>query len=113
MNHTDDPRVKDLLKALKDFKDVDKILNTFIKALEGAALGKDGWHYLFGNFNLGGTVSGRLSSSNPNLQNLPASSRYAKWIKSCFKAPPARMLLNRKKLCNLVQTMKQTLEGAI
>lgn len=69
-HHTKDPQVLDLLKALKDFKDVNKILGTFIKALKEAALGKDGWHYLFGNFNLGGTVSGRLSSSKPNLQNL-------------------------------------------
>lgn len=70
VHHTKDPQVLDLLKALKDFKDVNKILGTFIKALKGASLGSDGWHYLFGNFNLGGTVSGRLSSSKPNLQNL-------------------------------------------
>jgi DNA polymerase I-like protein with 3'-5' exonuclease and polymerase domains len=37
---------------------------------------------------LGGTLSGRLSSSNPNLQNLPANSKWAKLIKSCFQAPP-------------------------
>lgn len=93
VNHTKDKDVIDLLMALQDFKDVDKILGTFIKALEGAALAKDGWYYLFGNFNLGGTVSGRLSSSKPNLQNLPASSRYAKLIKSCFRAPPGWLFM--------------------
>lgn len=86
--HTSNPDIKALLKALQDFKDVNKILTTFVVALEGSVLGPDGWHYLFGNFNLGGTVSGRLSSSKPNLQNLPASSKYAKLIKSCFQAPP-------------------------
>jgi DNA polymerase-1 len=55
--------------------------------MENAALGPDGWNYLYGNFNLGGTVSGRLSSSDPNLQNLPANSKYAKLIKSAFQAP--------------------------
>ena len=64
-NHTKDIHVIGLLEALKDFKDVDKILTSFIPALEEAVLGSDGWHYLFGNFNLGGTVSGRLSSSKP------------------------------------------------
>ena len=88
-NHTTDQGVLSFLDALVDYKAVDKILTTVIPALKGAALGPDGWHYLFGNFNLGGTLSGRLSSSEPNLQNLPATgTRYAKLIKSCFRAPP-------------------------
>lgn len=88
-NHTKDPNVVAFLDALIDYKAVDKILSTVLPALEGAVQGPDGWYYLFGNFNLGGTLSGRLSSSDPNLQNLPATgTRYAKIIKSCFKAPP-------------------------
>jgi DNA polymerase-1 len=88
-NHTTDAKVLDFLDALLAYKAVDTILKTFIPALEGAQEGPDGWHYLFGNFNLGGTVSGRLSSSGPNLQNLPATGTiYAKLIKGCFKAPP-------------------------
>lgn len=101
VHHTDKQDVKDFLDALQDFKDVDKILTTFIVALEGSVQGSDGWYYLFGNFNLGGTVSGRLSSSKPNLQNLPAGAegektakgRYGKWIKSCFKAPPGWLFM--------------------
>lgn len=88
LNHTDNADTIRFLKALIDFKDVNKILTSFIPAMLRASKGKDGWHYMFGNFNLGGTVSGRLSSSDPNLQNLPANSRYAKLIKSCFQAPP-------------------------
>ena len=86
-NHTADPMIRALLDDIINFKSVDKILTSFIPAMEGAVLGEDGWYYLFGNFNLGGTVSGRLSSSKPNLQNLPANSKYAKLIKSCFQAP--------------------------
>jgi len=85
-NHTTDPNVLSLLNALIDYKAVDKILNTFIPVMEDA-VECDGWHYLFGNFNLGGTVSGRLSSSEPNLQNLPSNSKYGKLIKSAFQAP--------------------------
>ena len=81
---------KEILQALIDFAAVDKILTAFIPAFKDAVYSKkDNWHYLIGNFNLGGTVSGRLSSSNPNLQQLPATgSKYAKVIKSCFQAPP-------------------------
>lgn len=86
--HTKDQRVLDFLNALVAYKSVDKILTSFIPAMEKATQGSDGWYYLFGNFNLGGTVSGRLSSSDPNLQNLPANSKYAKRIKECFVAPP-------------------------
>lgn len=87
INHTQDPAELDLLNALIAFKSVDKILTAFIPAFMKAPKAPDGNYYLFGNFNLGGTVSGRLSSSNPNLQNLPASSKYSKAIKRCFKAP--------------------------
>ena len=66
-NHTTDEEIHAFLDALVDYKAVDKILTTVIPALEGAQQGPDGWYYLFGNFNLGGTLSGRLSSSDPNL----------------------------------------------
>lgn len=87
-HHTKDQAVIDFLDAMLDYVAVNKILTSFIPAMEDAVLGPDGWYYLLGNFNLGGTVSGRLSSSNPNLQNLPANSKYAKLIKSCVKPPP-------------------------
>lgn len=88
IQRTENQDYKDLLNNLIDYYDVTKILDTFIKAFKESSVQKeDGWHYLHGNFNLGGTVSGRLSSSGPNLQNLPSNSRFAKIVKKCFKAP--------------------------
>lgn len=87
-NHTTNPDVLAFLDAQIDYGAVNKILTAFIPAMENAVQGPDGWHYLFGCFNLAGTISGRLSSSDPNLQNLPANSLYAKLIKKCFAAPP-------------------------
>lgn len=87
-NHTEVDEVLEFLDALVDYKGVNKLLTDFIPNFLKAAKGPDGWHYLFGNFNLGGTVSGRLSSSGPNLQNLPSKGRWAKKVKACFRAPP-------------------------
>ena len=94
LNRTEDEETKKLLQAFIDFSAVDKILTAFIPAFKEAVYSpRDKWHYLIGSFNLGGTVSGRLSSSNPNLQNLPATgSKYAKVIKSCFQPPQGWLL---------------------
>jgi len=87
-HHTQDEEVKALLQALVDYSKVNKILTAFIPSFEQALLKADGAHYLHGSFNIGGTVSGRLSSSKPNLQQIPSGSTFGKLIKSCFKAPP-------------------------
>jgi len=84
VNHTDDVAYKALIKDILGLNKVNKILSTFIPAFEKAQLGKDGIYYLFGSFKLGGTKSNRLSSSKPNLTNLPSGSHYGKIIKSCF-----------------------------
>lgn len=97
INHTPHQPVKDVLKALISYAGVTTILTTFIPAFEGA-ISKDGSDtvWLHGCFNLGGTVSGRLSSSDPNLQNIPANVSVwvdgveiflGKLIKSCFVGP--------------------------
>ena len=87
INHTKEPAYKALLEALIAYGKITKILSTFIPAFEEGIEKDDHMMYLHGCFNLGGTVSGRLSSSDPNMQNLPAGSEYGKAIKKCFSAP--------------------------
>lgn len=87
INHTEEPAYKELLGALIGYGKVTKILSTFIPAFERGIMKNDGMRYLHGSFNLGGTVSGRLSSSDPNMQNLPAGSDFGKVIKTCFQSP--------------------------
>lgn len=94
INHATDPAHKALLEALIGYGKVTKILSTFIPAFEGA-ISKDGSDtvWLHGSFNLGGAVSGRLSSSDPNMQNLPSGSEYGKLIKTCFVNPPGELFV--------------------
>ena len=92
LNHTNIPAYKKLLEAIIGHGKVTKILSTFIPAFERGLDKEDGMKYLHGSFNLGGTVSGRLSSSDPNMQNLPANSTFGKSVKECFQAPPGWIL---------------------
>ena len=91
-NQRQDSDNAELLKSILGWSEVTKITNTFIKAMKENSHLCNNWHSLFGSFNLGGTKSGRLSSSNPNLQNLPSTgTKYAKVIKQCIRcAPPTR-----------------------
>ena len=95
INHTDDTLLKELLEAFQLLSIINTLTTNFMPNILEAVEGSDGWHYLFGNFNLGGTISGRLSSSKPNLQNIPSTGKghktkliYIKLVKSCFQAPP-------------------------
>ena len=81
-NHTTNGDILDLLQFVQDSAEVGKINGTFIKAFMQEE------DFLHGNFRLGGTQSGRLSSNEPNLTNLPAHGPMGKLVKSCIVAPP-------------------------
>lgn len=55
---------------------------SFLKSWSEEAIERDGIHYLHSNFNLHGTVTGRTSSSNVNLQQVPRD----KILKSIFRS---------------------------
>lgn len=87
LNHAYKPEYLAVIEALINLSKVSKILSAFIPNFKAGLDKKDGRIWLHGCFNLGGTVSGRLSSSNPNMQQIPSGSTYGKLIKSCFSAP--------------------------
>lgn len=82
-----DPHKKEFLKALMVYSAIEKIRSSFLPAFKAAYPKSDGRSYINGSFNLGATISGRLSSSDPNMQNLPSGSSYGKPIKSQVIAP--------------------------
>lgn len=85
--HTQDESTLNLLDNLINLAGVQKIISSFIPSFERTLVLND-MKALFGMFNLGGTISGRLSSSNPNLQQIPSTgSIYAKPVKQIFGAP--------------------------
>jgi len=85
INHAKTPEHKEIFEHLIKLADVSILLSTFIPSMEKAQRLPDGSYRLYGNFNLGGTQSLRLSSSDPNLQNIPSHSIFAQIIKECFE----------------------------
>jgi DNA polymerase-1 len=92
---TKNPAIRNLLTHIHELSEVEKITSTFIPAFKNKSVWKGADKYLMGNFNLGGTKSGRLSSSDPNLTNIPSTgTKYAKAVKKCFRAPVGKLSEN-------------------
>lgn len=67
--------------ALLEYRGLHKLCSTYLEPLiEGA----DDEGIIHANFNQTGTVTGRLSSSNPNLQNIPIRTEEGKLIRQAF-----------------------------
>lgn len=73
-----------------DYREVAKLKNTYIDAIPGLVEG-DG--RLRTQFNQTVTATGRLSSSNPNLQNIPVRSELGRRIRRAFVAEEGKVLL--------------------
>lgn len=78
----------ELLKCLARISEAAKISSAFMVSFEELAVkAEDGSYRLHGDFKLTGTVSGRLSAANPNLQQVPSGSTYGNLVQGLFKAP--------------------------
>lgn len=76
-------------KLLLEYRAATKIYSTYVKGML-EKLSEDS--RIHGSFLLHGTVTGRLSSRNPNLQNIPRGSTAAD-IKQMFIPPPGYLLM--------------------
>ena len=68
-----------------------KILSTYVKALPDLLNSKS--KRIHTNYNLTVAQTGRLSSTNPNLQNIPVRSVMGKKVRKAFIAKPGKILL--------------------
>ncbi len=68
-----------------------KLKGTYVDALP-RLVEKDG--RIHTTFHQGGAATGRLSSSDPNLQNIPVRTELSRRIRAAFVAPPGRLLLS-------------------
>jgi len=73
------------------YRTFSKLKSTYVDALP-LLVGSDS--RLHTDFNATGTLTGRLSSSNPNLQNIPVRGEFASRIRSAFVAEEGRVLIS-------------------
>ncbi|WP_456479975.1 DNA polymerase I [Nautilia sp.] len=63
-----------IIEKLLEYRKLDKLLSTYVIPLQEYAK-KDADNKIYTNFLQTGTATGRLSSKNPNLQNIPTSTQ--------------------------------------
>ena len=80
------PIAKDFLEAIGIVRKGSKYMDTYVQGFREAMCSD---FRIRGTFNLHGTETGRLSSSNPNMQNIPRDKR----IKNLMCATPGKILL--------------------
>lgn len=73
------------IDGILEYRQVMKLKSTYLDALPELVNPQTG--RLHTSFNQTGTVTGRLSSSEPNLQNIPARGELGKKIRQAFVAP--------------------------
>ena len=77
-------------EKLLAYRELEKLLNTYVRKLPEHIHPVTG--RIHTSFNQSVTATGRLSSSNPNLQNIPVRGIGAQ-IRRAFVAPPGRVLI--------------------
>jgi DNA polymerase I-like protein with 3'-5' exonuclease and polymerase domains len=101
-------RKKDeLVDAILEYQDLNKLMTTYVMPYLGGeitrtTMGKEKIvdkkslminGKVHTNFKAHGAETGRFSSSDPNLQNIPSSGEYGKLIRNLFIAPPGHKLI--------------------
>jgi len=101
-------RKKDeLVDAILEYQDLNKLMTTYVMPYLGGeitrtTMGKEKIvdkkslminGKVHTNFKAHGAETGRFSSSDPNLQNIPSSGEYGKLIRNLFIAPPGYKLV--------------------
>ena len=78
-------------RLLIEYRELSKLKSTYVDALPGfinPATGR-----IHTSFNQTGAATGRLSSSDPNLQNIPVRTPRGETIRRAFVAPPGAVLV--------------------
>ncbi len=82
----------EIVEVIEEWREYSKLLNTYLQPLPSLISVEDG--RLHTHFNQTVASTGRLSTSNPNLQAIPIRTELGKEIRSAFVAEPGHRLLS-------------------
>jgi DNA polymerase-1 len=80
-----------IVPLILEHRELSKLVSTYVDALP--KLVRPDTHRVHTTFNQTVTATGRLSSSDPNLQNIPIRTELGREIRKAFVAPPGRELV--------------------
>lgn len=81
----------DVPKLLTEYRMLTKLVGTYLTSLKEAI--DDETRRVHATFNQTGAATGRLSSSDPNLQNIPIRTEVGREVRRAFAAEPGKTLL--------------------
>jgi DNA polymerase I len=82
----------DVATKVLEWRQLSKLRSTYTEALQ-AAINPD-TRRVHTSYSLVGAQTGRLSSTDPNLQNIPIRTEIGRQIRDCFVAEPGNVLLS-------------------
>ncbi len=82
----------DFARRILDWRQLAKLKSTYADALPGFVNPQTGRVHT--SYSLAGTTTGRLSSSEPNLQNIPVRNEAGRKIRKAFIAAPGHVLIS-------------------
>lgn len=80
-----------IIEPILEYRKLEKLRSTYLEPLPRLA---DANNRLHTSFNQSSTATGRLSSSNPNLQNIPVRGPLGGLMRACFTAAPGNLLVS-------------------
>ena len=81
----------EIIERILEYRELTKLTSTYIDNII-PMIADDG--RLYSRFLQNGTVTGRMSSKDPNLQNIPTGGDYGKEIREVFIAPPGTKMVS-------------------
>lgn len=84
-------KTHDVARLILEYRSLSKLASTYVDALIKAVDAHD--RRIHTTYDSLGAATGRMSSNDPNLQNIPSGDGYAKEIKECFIPSAGNVLM--------------------